>query len=553
MQVKDRVPILMLVIVLLCTGCNNFVNDESSPMAYEEVVTFSLFSEDVLSHDNNFSSPVALEITKATGVRLEYDILVGDIDNRADIMIASKDYPDFIMVKNPARFVEAGALVDLAPLIDEYGPNIKALYGEYFERLRYSNDGDEIYVLPAASVPTVMSEPNMGFALQHDVVKTLGYPTLNTVQDFENAIKTYMAMYPKINGQETIGLSLLADEWRWLISIGNGAGFATGAPDDGNWYIDPESYEATYRFLRTEEKAYFRWLNHMYDIGLLDPESFVQSYEVYKSKIASGRVLSLIDAEWEYTDGEMVLRSKNMQERTYGLYPIQLDETTLAADFRDVGYLGGYGLSISVDCEDPIKAIQFIDFMASDEGMVLRHWGIEGEHYYYNEAGKRMINQEDFERRSSDLDYFTETGVGAYIYPFPSRSVNQVDSTGSLYNLSNYGGESEWAFDGIEAEVMNAYGISNWGELYPQADQLPDSDWGAAYMIPIPESSGISETLDVCNAIVKDALITAIVSDPTEFDQIWADMLLDLEAAGVYEMNEAFTVLVKERVDAWQP
>lgn len=550
MKVKILIPMLFIIISLV--GCNSLGIDDLEPMEDEEVVTFSMFSEDILSHDNNFSSPVALEITKATGVRLEYDILVGDITNRTDIMIASKDYPDLIMVKNPARFVDAGALVDLAPLIDQYGPNIKALYGEYFERLRYSGDSDAIYVLPAASVPTVTWEPNMGFALQHDVVKTLGYPEMKTVQDFEYAIKAYMEMYPEINGQETIGLSLLTDDWRWLISLGNGAGFATGAPDDGNWYIDPESYEAIYRFLRPEEKEYFRWLNHMYDVGLLDPESFVQSYEVFKSKIASGRVLGLIDAVWEYTDGEMVLRSKGMQERTYGLYPVQLDESTLAADFRDVGYLGGYGISISVDCEDPVKAIQFIDFMASDEGMVLRHWGIEGEHYYYNDEGRRVVNQEDFERRSTDLDYFTETGVGAYIYPFPSRSVNQVDSTGSVYNLSNYGGDPATASPGIESEVLEAYGINNWGDLYPQADELPDSDWGAGYMIPIPDASGINETLDVCDTIVKEALITAIVSDPSQFDLIWEKMLQDLEAAGVYEMNEAFTVLVKERVDAWK-
>ena len=69
----------------------------------------------------------------------------------------------------------------------------------------------------------------------------------------------------------------------------------TGGPDDGQWYIDPETYEAIYHIRRPEEKEYFRWLNHMNDIGLLDPESFVQKYDQYKAKIAQGRVLALTD------------------------------------------------------------------------------------------------------------------------------------------------------------------------------------------------------------------------------------------------------------------
>lgn len=540
--------ILMIITMLILSSCNK-KNIEEKISLEDDITVLTMFSEDDLPHDNNFSSPVAMEITNATGVRLEYDILVGEVDNRTDIMIASKDYPDLIMVKDTAKLVDADALVDLAPLIDTYGPNIKALYGEYFERLRY-DDGDAIYVLPAASVPTEMIEPNMGFELQHDVVQKLGYPELKTVKDFENAIQAYIEMYPEINGQKTIGLSLLADDWRWLISLGNGAGFATGAPDDGNWYIDPSTYEATYRFIRPEEKEYFRWLNHMYDIGLLDPESFVQSFDVYEAKIASGRVLGLIDAIWEYRDAELVLQSEGMYERTYGMYPIQLDDSTLAADFRDVGYISGYGISISVNCEDPIKAIKFLDYMASEEGLILRHWGIEGQNYYYDDEGNRVVNEIDFERRSTDPNYFMETGVSAYIYPFPNISENQIDSTGSPYSISFLNVEAE-TYSDIELEVLQAYNVASWRELYPTKDELPDSDWGVGYMIPIPESTGINDILSQCNKVVKNAIIEAIVSDPLYFDQIWNEMLDELEIIGVYEMNEAFTELVKKRVDAW--
>ena len=48
-----------------------------------------------------------------------------------------------------------------------------------------------------------------------------GYPEINTLEDFENAIRTYYEMYPEIDGQPTIPLTLLADDWRLLISVTN--------------------------------------------------------------------------------------------------------------------------------------------------------------------------------------------------------------------------------------------------------------------------------------------------------------------------------------------
>jgi putative aldouronate transport system substrate-binding protein len=95
-------------------------------------------------------------------------------------------------------------------------------------------------------------------------------------------------------------LSLLADDWRYLITVTNPAVFATGGPDDGEWYIDSTTKKAVLHHTRPEEKEYFRWLNHMYHSGLLDKESFVQKYDQYQAKISSGRVVGLIDAKWEY-------------------------------------------------------------------------------------------------------------------------------------------------------------------------------------------------------------------------------------------------------------
>ena len=90
---------------------------------------------------------------------------------------------------------------------------------------------------------------------------------MKTLQDYENVLQAYYDKHPTIDGQPTIPLTLDADDWRIMITVTNPAFHATGAPDDGEYYIDPETFEAQLHYKRPEEKEYFRWLNHMYNIG----------------------------------------------------------------------------------------------------------------------------------------------------------------------------------------------------------------------------------------------------------------------------------------------
>jgi len=565
---RKKVKCVVVMIIVLCiTSCSIKVNDsEKEPGRLQEklhnqvenqnegnlkndVTLLTMFSEDDIS--DNFSNPVAQKITEKTGVKIEVEVPVGNVNEKIGIMMASGDYPDFILVKHMGQFVDSGAYIDLKPLIDEYGPNLKKLYGSYLNRLEYSEEDSSIYVLPTSPINNINWLPNAGFELQHAVVKELNYPKLETIYDFEEAIKKYINEHPTINGLPTIGISLITDDWRWLVSLSNPGAFATGRPDDGQWYIDPISYEATYRFSRDDEKEYFRWLNHMYDIGLIDPDSFVQKYEAYVAKIALGRVLGLIDSRWQYTNIEQILKTEGMDERTYGQYPLQVDTSTLAADYRDVGYRSGYGIGISVNCKDPIKAIQFLDFMASDEGQVLRHWGIEDINYFINTEGKREFYADQIEQQHNNPNYKEETGVNNYIYPYPTWGDGVLDKSGNYYSANTLDSVMD-NYSESEKETLKAYGIKTWSDLYPKAEVLDKSVWGEAWSIPVPEDSGIQMILKKCDEIVKQGLIIAIISSPHDFDKNWENMQNQLNDANVDKLNAKFTEIVKMRVEAWK-
>ncbi len=92
-----------------------------------------------------------------TGVTLKPDFPVGDPKQKISLMAASDEYPDLIFASNNANIiVDAGGLIDLAPLIDKYGPNIKKLYGDYLKRLR----GARMISLSISWVPTASISSN---------------------------------------------------------------------------------------------------------------------------------------------------------------------------------------------------------------------------------------------------------------------------------------------------------------------------------------------------------------------------------------------------------
>lgn len=521
--------------------------EEAAP----EPMTLTAFFADTNANWADMQDDVGKAITEKTGITFEPEFAVGDPDQKVNLIAASGQYPDLISPKGASgALIDAGAMLDLTDLIEEHAPNIKKVLGDQITRLRHSDEDKSIYFIPNLDkINHQYFDAGGPFNLQHAVVKELGYPEIRTLEDYESAIKEYIDKNPTIDGQPTIGLSLLADDWRILISTTNPAFFATGAPDDGEYYIDPETYEATLHYKRPAEREYYRWLNHMNDIGLLDKESFVQKYDQYLAKIASGRVLATIDQEWEIGDAENALKAEGKHERAYGHYPVTLDESYKAANFQPTGFNGGWGIGITTDAEDPVRVIKFLDYLASEEGQILVNWGIEGQHYNMVD-GKRVIPEDVLDMKVNDNNTFKrETGIGNYNISV-AYGDGVKDSTGN-YFTTNYPEQILTNYSDVEKEALEGYGISYWKDLFPKEDEFEVKPWGAAWNIPVPNDSPITVASQKAMDIVKKRIPEAILADPSEFDAVYDVMLADFDKAGADKMEEEYTKLVKARIQLW--
>ncbi len=96
-----------------------------------EVIELTFFNADG-NQDDPWTDPVAEAITEATGVKLKTSYPIGgnDESEQVALMIAEQKFPDIIFAKGSAgSLIEAGALIDMTDLIEQYGPNIKKLFG----------------------------------------------------------------------------------------------------------------------------------------------------------------------------------------------------------------------------------------------------------------------------------------------------------------------------------------------------------------------------------------------------------------------------------------
>ena len=500
--------------------------------------------------DDPWTDPVALAITDATGVKLTTSYPVSDAAEDISLIIADDKYPDIIYSKGFANsLVEAGALIDLTDLIEEYGPNIKKVYGDELKKLRYSADDPAIYQLSSYGVGGSPMKPAGNAQIQWRVLEENGYDYPTTLAEYEQMIKDYLAKHPKTeDGLDHIGLSMCAADWRWMITMGNPSAFiAEGSPDTGEWLVQ-EDDSVIFKYRSEKVKEYFRWLSRMYDEGILDSEFATQTYEDYIAKIGSGRVIGLTDNSWNYAEGETILKADGKVDLTYAGLPVTLDENTKCASLMYQGLTVGWGIGITKDCKDPVAAIKFIDFMCSDEGMVLHHWGIEGVNYFVDENGHRYRTEEEIQAATTDQDYAPKTGVGFHVTGFPIYGDGVTDPTGSTYTLNSE--ESIIAtYTEAEKKACEAMNVHMLKDIFPQPDEFetPLYSSPATYSMP----SELNEIFNILEEIAWPGLVKAISGGQANFDANYDAMLADFEANGVKEAEAMMTEMVKQSA-SWQ-
>ena len=428
--------------------------DSTEAGGVKEFTAFFAVPGSEINDDNEIQQIIA----DKTGVKVKETWLTGQTAEEAvGMMITGGELPDFICGgSGQSQLYDADVLVALDDYLDDY-PNIKNFFTQQqWDQLR--QDDGHIYWIPQFSnikgEEKVCTHNDEAFWIQARVLKWADYPEIRTMDQYFDLIERYNEANPTMeDGTENIPYTILCDDWRYFC-LENAPQFLDGYPNDGSCIVDPETLTVIdYNTTDTAVK-YFQKLNEEYQKGIVDPESFTQTYDEYIAKLSTGRVLGMIDQWWDfaYTAGDAIKQAGlDAQGCDYIPLPITIDESVKNQWHCSGGVLNvSDGLAITTSCEDVEAALQFVDDLLSQDIHNLRFWGVEGVDYNVDDNGE-FYRTEEQRTRAVDTAY-KSSHTCTYSY-FPQYSGTSDDGI----NANKPDGQANEFFDGLNDDVKEAF------------------------------------------------------------------------------------------------
>ena len=439
--------------------------DSTEAGGVKEFTAFFAVPGSEINDDNEIQQIIA----DKTGVKVKETWLTGQTAEEAvGMMITGGELPDFIGGgSGQSQLYDADVLVPLDDYLDDY-PNIKNFFTQQqWEKLR--QDDGHIYWIPQFSnikgEEKVCTHNDEAFWIQARVLKWADYPEIRTMDQYFDLIERYNEANPTMeDGTENIPYTILCDDWRYFC-LENAPQFLDGYPNDGSCIVDPETLTVIDYNTTDTAVRYFQKLNEEYQKGIVDPESFTQTYDEYIAKLSTGRVLGMIDQWWDfaYTAGDAIKQAGlDEQGCDYIPLPITIDESVKNQWHCSGSVLNvSDGLAITTSCEDVEGALQFVDDLLTQDIHNLRFWGVEGVDYNVDENGE-FYRTEEQRTRASDTAY-KASHTCTYSY-FPQYSGTSDDGI----NANKPDGQANEFFDGLNddiKEAFSAYGAETYVDM----------------------------------------------------------------------------------------
>lgn len=385
--------------------------------------------------ENQYDNDVAKAIRDKIGVTIEIEGVMMTESEKLNLMFASGDMPDIINAPYwggsdacTVTIRKAGAegrLIDLKDKLPNY-PNLAKAYEvgvsslQYLENeLNHADFNGAQYVLPWQLPGSAEDETNWAYGIfvRSDVAETLGVDptsikTQDQLWDFMMQAKEYG--FKDVNGNDTIVAST-------HVNGSNYGDYVAGFTEKKltGYILDDEGNITTPILQGGEdwmESDLYLW--RMVQEGLLDQECFKQSNERAVEKIGNGTPLFV---SFQYSG----IVTATQQSGLYDTHPEMRYTPVGPLNYKDGqslvqtatdGRTGSPCLIFPTTCKNVDAALTYLDYINSEEGMMLASYGIEGDTYELNEEGQPRMTQEWCDKYTADAaatkEELRQRGIG---------------------------------------------------------------------------------------------------------------------------------------------
>ncbi|MDY3920465.1 MAG: hypothetical protein SOZ59_15970 [Candidatus Limivivens sp.] len=329
-------------------------------------------------------------------------------------------------------------------------------------------------------------------------MENLGLEDPANLDEFYNILKAFKEQDANGNGDPNDEIALsVPDGMSYLQNFLTYFGLCI----DSNTWLAVKDGELVYAPTTDEYKEYLQFFNKLYTEGILDEDSFTQSYDQIVSKGSSADVLGCFSALASFQ-----FAGRDRDEEYISMVPFEGQTYPLFTG------LGSGNMMITDTCEDPATLVAWADQLYSEEGGILYWLGVEGNAYVNNDDGTWSWNEGG--PLGDDAATVREKGTLKY----------------------------EVAFPGIEPEKWGS-GITDPDEKYLNTQRAKMVSYGD---VPLPAMSYSTEDTETIAALTADLNSyinqygAQVVIGEQSLDDSWDNYVETLNNMGAAELMEIY-------------
>ncbi|WP_419886378.1 sugar ABC transporter substrate-binding protein [Paenibacillus sp. B-A-8] len=333
-------------------------------------------------------------------LNINIKFITGD-DTKLNTIFAGGEMPDLLTVldsNSPVVQKASTWALPLNDLADKYDPYFNKVAakdtmnwfqladGKTYGYPNYSNTQNDY---DSGNIPA-----KTAFVIRKDVYEAIGKPTIGTPEEFKSAMQQIKKQFPEMIpfGFNSIGTG--------TGSLGDVLQDFIGVP------METENGEFYNRNLDEDYLTWLKTLNEVYRNGDISDDSFADDGTGFEEKLKSGKYATLLLDGTPQQSGNLQIFMTGNPGKEY--IAIDGPQSTVGHEptLNQSGITGWMISFITKKAKDPAKAIQVYTYLLSEEGQKLMNYGIEGETYKVNEAGKIEFLPEIKDLQLNNADKF---------------------------------------------------------------------------------------------------------------------------------------------------
>lgn len=370
---------------------SNF-NQSGLPIVDEKVTLKFVAPKAPLAPDFN-EMELIQRIENETNVHIEWqNIPESNYDEKKNLLLASNDLPDaFYNAKftdyDIVTYGASGALIPLEDLIDQYAPNLKAIFEKRpaLKSMVTAPDG-HIYTLPRAEEMGLIPVPFFT-SINQSWLDKLNLPMPTTMDELYDTLVAFKTQDPNGNGKaDEIPLSFM-NNW-WCADIGDLLFGAFNMPDNPDHRIVRDG-KVIFTATQPEYRKAIEYFHGWFEEGLVDPESFTQDAAQY---LAKGKTEDPILGTYIWWETEEVVGPDRADD--YALMgPLKGPDGHQVVGHSNYSEYGRAAFAITKENEHPEVTMRWVDALYEPYLSAEISWGPVGIIYEKDKNGM-LVNKE---------------------------------------------------------------------------------------------------------------------------------------------------------------